>query len=224
MTTDGRGTRMPHEQRRRQILDEAVWVVGQHGYYGFSIQDLADRCGLTVAGVLHYFHTKVELLVALLEDRDRRDVAVAAESAGLAADGDWSRLGAGMSRDQVLTFLRRTVERNSTQPEIVRLYSMLRTESLYAGHPAYEYFRARDERVLVTFARMLTGKVADPRSTARQLLALMGGLEEQWLRTPDAFDPVSEWDRAVAKLVGPARRQRRTSPTTSSDDEPSAGP
>jgi AcrR family transcriptional regulator len=207
---------LPHAERRRQILDEAVLVIGRHGYYGFSIQDLADRCGLTVAGVLHHFRTKVGLLVALLEDRDRRDVEVAAEAAGVVGGVDRATLGTGMSRAQVLAFLRRTVERNSTQPELVRLYSMLRTESLFAGHPAYEYFRDRDERVLATFGRMLDGTVEDPASTARQLLALMGGLEEQWLRTPDAFDLVAEWDRAIAALLEPRR-------SSSSDVGPRGG-
>ncbi len=104
-----------------------------------------------------------------------------------------------------MLFLRRTVERNSTQLELVRLYSMLRTESLFAGYPVYEYFRDRDERVLSTFGRMLDGTVEDPAPTARQLLALMGGLEEQWLRSPDVFDPVARWERAVAAVLGPRR-------------------
>ncbi len=95
-TRSDRGNRLPHAERRRQILDEAVLVIGRHGYYGFSIQDLADRCGLTVAGVLHHFRTKVGLLVALLEDRDRRDVEVAAEAAGVVVGAGRATLGAGM--------------------------------------------------------------------------------------------------------------------------------
>ena len=63
------------------------------------------------------------------------------------------------------------------------------------------YFRDRDARVLATFTRLCAGHVAHPASTARQLLAVMGGLEEQWLRDPAAVDLVQEWDRAVALLL-----------------------
>lgn len=194
----GARTRMAPTRRRRQILDEATRVIGLRGYYGFSLQEVADGCGLTVAGVLHHVGTKDGLLLALLADRDRRDhEAVAAES-GLPGEGLFSE---GLPIPRVRAVLRAFVARNSTQPELVRLYAMLRTESLFESHPAYEYFRERDARVLETFGRMVATKVPDPTSTARQLLALMGGLEEQWLRAPDAFDLVAEWDRAVVKVL-----------------------
>jgi hypothetical protein len=40
-----------------------------------------------------------------------------------------------------------------------------------------------------------------PGSMARQLLALMSGLEEQWLRDPDSMDLVQEWDRAMETIA-----------------------
>ncbi|MCZ2827079.1 MULTISPECIES: TetR/AcrR family transcriptional regulator [unclassified Modestobacter] len=192
----GPGSRWTPEQRRRQILDEATRIVGQRGYYGFSVAAVADACGLTVAGLLHHVGSKDGLLVALLEDRDRRDAAAVAGELGAGLeDLDGSSLA------ETRTVLRAIVVRNTTQPEIVRLYSMLRTESLFAGHPAHEYFRDRDARVLSTFTRLLTGHVELPGSTARQLLAVMGGLEEQWLRAPDEVDLVREWDHAAARLL-----------------------
>ncbi|MCZ2850368.1 TetR/AcrR family transcriptional regulator [Modestobacter sp. VKM Ac-2978] len=191
----GAGSRWTPEQRRRQILDEATRIVGQRGYYGFSVAAVAEACGLTVAGLLHHVGSKDGLLVALLQDRDRRDAAAVAGELGAGlADLD------GSSVAETQAVLRAVVVRNTTQPEIVRLYSMLRTESLFEGHPAHGYFRDRDARVLATFARLLTGHVEHPGSTARQLLAVMGGLEEQWLRAPDEVDLVREWDRAVARL------------------------
>lgn len=192
----GPGSRWTPEQRRRQILDEATRIVGQRGYYGFSVAAVADACGLTVAGLLHHVGSKDGLLVALLEDRDRRDAAAVAGELGAGLD-DLD----GSSVTETLAVLRAVVVRNTSQPEIVRLYSMLRTESLFEEHPAHGYFRDRDARVLATFTRLVTGHVAHPASTARQLLAVMGGLEEQWLRTPDEVDLVREWDRAVALLL-----------------------
>ena len=192
----GPGSRWTPEERRRQILDEATRIVGLRGFYGFSVQAVADACGLTVAGLLHHVGSKDGLLVALLEDRDRRDdEAVAGELGAGLDDLD------GSSPAQVVDVLHAVVARNTTQPEIVRLYAMLRTESLYEGHPAHGYFRDRDARVLATFTRLCTGHVEHPGSTARQLLAVMGGLEEQWLRSPDDVDLVQEWDRAVRVLL-----------------------
>ena len=180
--------------RPRRILDEAAFIVGQRGYYGFSIKELAERCGLTVAGVLHHFSSKDRLLIELLKDRDERDAQAVWRPA---TDGG----SALPTVDEVKQLLHDLVARNSGQPEIVRLYSMLRTESLYVEHPAHGYFRARDAGALKTFAALVAPHVADPRSIARQLFALMGGLEELWLRDPTSFDLVAEWDKAVAKIL-----------------------
>ena len=196
LRTRGPGSRWTPDERRRQILDEATRIVGLRGFYGFSVQAVADACGLTVAGLLHHVGSKDALLLALPEDRDRRDdEAVAGELGAGLDDLD------GRSLDQVVQVLHAVVVRNTTQPEIVRLYAMLRTEALYEGHPAHAYFRDRDARVLATFTRLCAGHVEHPASTARQLLAVMGGLEEQWLRDPAEVDLVREWDRAVALLL-----------------------
>ncbi|MEW9550536.1 TetR/AcrR family transcriptional regulator [Nonomuraea sp. NPDC050783] len=189
--------RMRSAERRRQILDAAIEIVGRRGYYGFSVQEVAARCGLTVAGVLHHVGTKDQLLLALLDERDRRDAEAVP---GLLASEEGERPG--------LARLRALVARNSTQPELVRLYSMLRTESLYEEHPAHGYFLARERRVLALFARCVAGEVGEEEAgpVARQLLALMGGLEEQWLRSGRSFDLVEQWDLAVARLLPAAGR------------------
>ncbi|MBO3749189.1 TetR/AcrR family transcriptional regulator [Streptosporangiaceae bacterium NEAU-GS5] len=178
--------RKPTGERRRQILDEAIRIVGRRGYYGFSVQEVAESCGLTVAGVLHHFGTKEKLLIALLEDRDRRDAEA---------------VRGGRPPGDPIEVLHDIVVRNSTQPELIRLYTVLRSEALYQEHPAYDYFRTRDQRALDWFAQLAAGRGGDPRSTARQLLALMGGLEEQWLRFPGEVDLVAEWDRAVTRIL-----------------------
>ncbi len=199
MTTDVPAVRMRTADRRRQILDEATRIVGQRGYYGFSVQELADSCGLTVAGVLHHVGTKEKLLMMLLDERDRRD----AEAIIDRVEGDLDELTDSLTLGRVLRVLHEIVVRNSEQPELVRLFTVLRSEALYREHPAYDYFRARDLHVVESFTRMIThlDTVGEPRATARQLLALMAGLKEQWLRFPDEFDLVTEWDRAAIKLL-----------------------
>ena len=190
-------TRVPRAQRRQQIIDEATRIIGQRGYYGFSMQELADSCGLTVAGLLHHVGSKEDLLVALLQARDQRDRDALGGWARSRQDADAGRPALEDSVDA----LHQVVVRNAGQPELVRLYSMLRAESLYPGHPARDYFKARDEDVLRAFARQFAGLTDHPDSLARQILALMGGLEDQWLRDPAATDLVREWDRAMDTIV-----------------------
>jgi AcrR family transcriptional regulator len=190
------GGRQRRGDRREQILAEAIRIIGQRGYYGFSVQELADECGLTVAGVLHHVGTKENLLIALLQERDRRDTE--AVLAQLEQD-----LGRAPVVADARRALRTVVARNVTQPELVRLQTMLRSESLYREHPAHEYFRDREARVLDAFTGLVAalGFRDGARSIARQLVATMTGLEEQWLRCPEEIDLVEEWDRAAARIL-----------------------
>src|SRR5262245_32077515 len=59
--------------RRAQILDVAITLIGKCGYYGVGLQELAHHCGLTKPGLLHHFGSKDQLLLALLEDRDKQN-------------------------------------------------------------------------------------------------------------------------------------------------------
>ncbi|WP_067664976.1 TetR/AcrR family transcriptional regulator [Nocardia miyunensis] len=199
--------RVRRGDRRGQILGEAIRIIGRRGYYGFSVQELADGCGLTVAGVLHHVGTKEKLLIALLEERDRRDSEAVIEQ----LEHELGRVPTVVDARRALCTV---VARNEAQPEIVRLHTMLRSESLYREHPAYEYFRDREARVLDAFTRMVEGLGLpdDPRSVARHLIATMTGLEEQWLRCPDDIDLVAEWDRAAARILGCVRRSDRRGP------------
>lgn len=186
------------EERRRQILDEAVQLIGQRGYYGFGIRELALRCGLTDAGLLHYFGSKDRLLIALLEDRDRRDAEAVTSSAGVTR-------GAGeepkLTLKQVRDLFHATVVRNSTQPELLRLFVVLQAEALNAAHPAHDFFVARKMRAVDAFARTIAPFAPDPQAVALQLIALMNGLEQEWLRSDQGFDIVALWDQAAARLL-----------------------
>src|ERR1700761_5543659 len=118
--------RIDSELRREQILEQAVRIVSQRGYYGFGIQELAKECGLTNGGLLYYFGTKEGLLIALLEDRDRRDAEAISAAAGLSDHSPKKKL----PLNEVLKIFRSIVKRNSEQPELLRLYAVLRAEAL----------------------------------------------------------------------------------------------
>jgi len=194
------------EVRRAQIVDESIRVIGQRGYHGFTVQELAHRCGLTNGGVLYHFGSKEKLLVAVLEEHDRRE-AEKVTPAG--ADLESQKSGRGhASLATILQVLRLIMARCAMQPELVRLYAVLQSESLDRAHPAHDYFLHREARALHEFTKMVTPHVAEPHSTARQIHALMDGLSLQWLREEQRFDLVSEWDRAIAVVLPGSKKKR----------------
>lgn len=195
-----RQPRMNPDERLTQIVDTASELLSLKGYFGFSVGELAQRCGLSNAGLFHHIGTKQRVLHMVLDARDARDLAVMAEAAG---GVDWEAVEAGraaLDTRTAVAMLHALVEHNETQPMIVRLYAILRNESLGDEHPSHDYFVARDAWSL----RLLSGLFADatPQAPAlgRQLLALMGGLEEQWLRDR-SLSLVELWDEAVDILL-----------------------
>ena len=193
--------RMSKDDRRSRILAAAVEIIGDNGFRGFSIKDLAVRCEMTDAGLLHHFGSKAALLMAVLDERDRQDEIAIAAALGDEADHD------PRSPQAVRQILRMLVQRNGEKPEFIRLYAMLRVEAIAPDHPAHAYFRLRDAAAHRMFARLVRVIGDDPESLARQILAAIDGLELQWLRDARAFDLVSEWDKLADKLLRPTGPQ-----------------
>ncbi|MFD9737352.1 TetR/AcrR family transcriptional regulator [Umezawaea sp. NPDC059074] len=55
------------ENTRRSVLETARKLFVEQGFDATSLQLIADTMGVTKANVYYYFHTKVEILEALLE-------------------------------------------------------------------------------------------------------------------------------------------------------------
>lgn len=54
------------KHRRRAILETAARVICERGYEGASIQDIADACSLTKAGLYHHIRSKEHLLLEIM--------------------------------------------------------------------------------------------------------------------------------------------------------------
>jgi AcrR family transcriptional regulator len=191
---------MDPELRRQQILDEAIRLIGQLGYHGFTVHELASKCGLTKGGLLHYFGSKEQLLVAMLEERDRREAVIIPSDVNFQAQ---TAGAAEYSRETVLQVFHAIAARSAAQPELLRLLVVLQAEALNREHPAHRYFQRRQAMVLNEFAAMLAGHARDPREAARSVFALLDGLEQQWLRAGGEFDLVACCDAAIALLLPP---------------------
>ncbi|MBM7441968.1 TetR/AcrR family transcriptional regulator [Streptomyces sp. HB132] len=182
MTAEARRGYAKGRAKRREILDQAMSLFGEAGYRGASLRVIAHRCGISHTGLLHHFPTKEVLLLAVLEHRD--DV-----------DDEWLSLGGttGVGR------LRRFVDLaalNSGRRGIVELFSVVSAEATAADHPAHGYFVRRYGNS-VAGARLayeqagLEGALREgvaPDAAGRQLIALMDGLQVQWLLDDRATD------------------------------------
>ena len=160
----------------QRVLDAALELFTAHGFEGTSLQDIADRLGVTKAAVYYHFHTKDELLRALVEP-------AFTELTALLADGE----GRSVS------------SRRAGVPEVGRYVDYL------LRHRRFAVWLARDaaamtREVVVAQATeirerteaMLVGADADGLSrvwAAATLQALAGGLvaapadvPDEWLR------------------------------------------
>jgi AcrR family transcriptional regulator len=52
---------------RQRLIDVAVSLFTRHSFAGTSLQMIADELGVTKAAVYHYFHTREELLAAVVQ-------------------------------------------------------------------------------------------------------------------------------------------------------------
>lgn len=64
----------------QRVLDAALDLFSEHGFEGTSLQDIADRLGVTKAAVYYHFHTKDDLLLALVEPAFDEILALAGEA------------------------------------------------------------------------------------------------------------------------------------------------
>lgn len=172
------------EERRAEIVQAALEVIAERGYRGTTLGAVAERVGLSQQGLLHYFPGKEALLVAVLQARDEWDTGRAAPRDEGAGPDIWplDQLGA-------------LVEYNAMRPGVVRTFSALLGESVTEDHPAREYFRERytwartgaADTLRREFGERLPGGLT-PEAAAPLLLAVMDGLQFQWLLDPEAAD------------------------------------
>ncbi|MGX5682845.1 TetR/AcrR family transcriptional regulator [Schumannella luteola] len=187
-TARPRGKRGPYaksEEKRGLILEAALEVFAQSGYRAGSLRDVALKVGMSEAGLLHHFQNKSALLAAVLERRDdhARDMI------------DFSGPGR-----QTLTDLIELVRYNSTIPGVVELYCTLSAEATSPDHPAHAFFVNRYQDTTSSITAAFTdmerhGQLRpgiNPAAASRALIALMDGLQVQWLLNRDSVDMVED--------------------------------
>jgi AcrR family transcriptional regulator len=184
------------DARREQILYAAMVVFADHGYHRASLAGIAEHVGISQAGLLHHFPTKAHLLTAVLETRDRLDRE-------WLADVD----PGGRSGPRLLVALLRLVDRNRRLGGLVQIYTALSGESVTDDHPARAWFADRYGRVTASVEDGLRAEAdalrpdVDCALLAREVVAVMDGLQLQWLLRPEEVDMVAAFRDYAARLI-----------------------
>jgi len=71
--------RTPDLARRRELLDALVTECAENGVGGRSLRELADAVGTSHRMLLHHFGSRDELLLAVVDDVERRQMALLQE-------------------------------------------------------------------------------------------------------------------------------------------------
>lgn len=155
--------------QRTRILDAAMEVFAQRGGRGSSLREIAERVGMSQAGLLHHFGSKSALLLAVLERLDQEDQPERPLE----------------SLEDGIGFVRGELERGLERPGLFQLQVTLTAESIDPDHPAHTFFVERYQRV----ARQFTGPLqeaadrgalragVDPAAVAHLLMAALDGLQ-----------------------------------------------
>jgi AcrR family transcriptional regulator len=132
--------RMAPEERRGAILEAALSVFSDLGYTQATLNDVADRLGVTKGCLYHYFESKERLLLDLIEDRIGATIVANEVLAS----------GAG-SREEVLRMLiegfwKRFQEPGQIEVAILALSELPKVPE--AGRLLYEEVVARSEQTI----------------------------------------------------------------------------
>ncbi|MGX1267894.1 TetR/AcrR family transcriptional regulator [Streptomyces phaeoluteigriseus] len=186
--------------RRAEIVRAARDSFAENGYAKASLRDIAERAGITHAGLLHHFRNKEEVLAQVLAERDAEDWRQGLEQVD--------------SPDRLAPYLAELIRHHQKAPELMRLWIELAAAASRPGHPAHAYFAERYERGRAQFTEGLHGTAArgtlregiSPESAAVLFHAVLNGLQMQWVLDPDLdiVGPVTDFVRLLFDDVDPA--------------------
>ncbi|MEU0248543.1 TetR/AcrR family transcriptional regulator [Streptomyces sp. NPDC006235] len=179
--------------RRAEIVRAARDSFAENGYAKASLRDIAERAGITHAGLLHHFRNKDEILAEVLAERDSEE---------------WQHGAAQVdSVDQLAPYLDELIRHHQKAPELMRLWIELAAAASRTDHPAHAYFVERYERGRTQFAEGFLDKAArgrlregvSPQSAAALFHAVLNGLQLQWVldQDLDIIGPLNDFVRLL---------------------------
>ncbi|MDN4476000.1 TetR family transcriptional regulator C-terminal domain-containing protein [Demequina sp. SYSU T00192] len=197
------GGRLRLERDEHALATAALDEITQRGWREGSLARVAEAAGMTPAHASRVYPDERELLIDVLRLRDDLGIELLPET---------PRDGRGMLQAFI------DIARFGTEtPGTIELFGTLATAATAPEHPGHEYFRARYawlRGLLVDALRELEeeGELkrrCDPQGVAAQAIALLDGLQIQWLLDRDVIDVEgllrSFLDRNLHEPLEPAR-------------------
>ncbi|SEI99761.1 transcriptional regulator, TetR family [Arthrobacter sp. yr096] len=176
--TPGRtGKRAPYAngaKRRAELVEAAFQVFAEKGYLGLSIRQIAEAVGTSHTALLHHFGSKEALLEAVLVLREERE-------------GPWrTEL---ISERGLLETVPAVMRHNAGIRGVIHLDATLRAEAISPDHPAHAFQLRRNQDFVASVEAELERELAagrlreglSPRVVARQITALVDGIQLSWL-------------------------------------------
>jgi AcrR family transcriptional regulator len=175
---------------RARIVSAAAELFAERGFHGTPMTAVAEASGLSQSGLLHHFPSKDGLLAEVLRERDVRDLAQLA--------GARDRPPRGWEVWDDMTTL---VRLNSDRHALVRLFTSLAGEAVDPEHPGHGWLGEHHRTAVDALTRALLDAVEDGTADAaipaarlaRQAVALMDGLQVQWLMRPHEIDMAGDF-------------------------------
>lgn len=183
-----RGSYAKGELKREEILDRAVEAFGKFGYHATSMREIATICGLSQAGLLHYYPNKEALLLALVERREANQIT---EETG-----------------EIEVWIDQLVlqeANNEKEKALTQLWANLVGEATDPSFPAHKYFVERYKITRKNFSEQIAevnGRktpTEEDKLKAAVLTAMWDGLQTQWLMDPK-FDMKRAFEYAVTMI------------------------
>jgi AcrR family transcriptional regulator len=183
--------------RQEEILEKTASLFSEYGFQGTTLSLIAEAVGLTEPGILHYFPSKVHLLQGVLEYREQKDIE------------KYSTLIGSEKKDvaELFNLLESVVAQNEKIPGLIQLFTVLVSESIRSGHPSHDFFVERYRRgreiYVNQFFKLNQVKFrsdVDPDELASLIMAVMDGLQIQWLLDPGKVNMVATF-KLFSKIV-----------------------
>ena len=177
---DGLKARGPYangQQRREEFVSRAFGVFATSGFQRLSLRKIAQELGVSHAALSYHFPSKEDLLQAVFE---------------LQSEHDRPLLEKALAERGLLDLLPELVRQNEAIPGLIQLDATMQAEGIRPDHPAHDFTVQRINQLNFDILRELErerdrGRLRPDLNleiTARQLTAMVRGLQMQWLYDP----------------------------------------
>ncbi|WP_407976160.1 TetR family transcriptional regulator [Brucella pseudogrignonensis] len=203
-----RRTKAEAAETRDAILTAAEHVFLERGLTQSTLMEIAGHAGVTRGAIYFHFHDKLDIFQALINRTRFPHEEIMLQAAACDHPNPLYVL-----EQSILTALELFITNERQQ----NLFTIIHQRCEYVGEiaPLVEHLKEARANVLSLFTGLL--EVAERRgelssewtslSAAQILLAVLGGLLNEWLRSERGFDLVSDGGKTIKTMIKSMRRE-----------------